>query len=89
MPTTLSPSNLKTVNAYGDATWPTVYNDNMTLLNSTLLKLSALQDINTSGISNAKFIVYSAATGKWIPYTRANLRHKLTRQPITLRLART
>lgn len=69
MSTTLSPSNLKIVDAYNDATWWSTYNDNFTLLNSTLLKLSALQDVEVVGLLNGQILVYSTAAGKWIHYT--------------------
>jgi hypothetical protein len=69
MSTTLSPSNLKIVDAYNDLTWAATYNENLVLLNSTLLKLSELLDVTKTGIANGKILVYSAATGKWTPIT--------------------
>ena len=69
MATTLSPSGLKTVGAYNVTNWASTYNDNFTLLNNTLLKLSELLDVTKTGIANGKILVYSAATGKWTPIT--------------------
>jgi hypothetical protein len=69
MSTTLSPSNLKAVGAYNDLTWAATYNENLVLLNSTLLKLSELLDVTKTGIADGKILVYSAATSMWIPVT--------------------
>lgn len=69
MATTLSPSNLKTVNAYNDLTWAATYNDNLTLLNNTLLKLSELMDVSKTGLAHGQILAYSEAAEKWIPIT--------------------
>jgi hypothetical protein len=69
MSTTLSPSGLKIVGAYNDATWATTYNANFLLLNNTLLKLSALMDVTKTDIADGKILLYRTATGKWTPTT--------------------
>lgn len=69
MATTLSPSGLIAVDEYGAAGWHTRFNTNMTLLNSTRLKLSGLNDVNVTGLSHGQILSYSAATGKWVPIT--------------------
>jgi hypothetical protein len=69
MATTLSPSNLKTVGEYNVTTWAATYNDNLVLLNSTLLKLSELLDVTKTGVADGKILVYSTATNKWTPMT--------------------
>ena len=63
---TLSPSGLKTTTA-GEADWDGTHDDNFTLLNNTLLKLSALFDVDISGLSDGDVLVYNNSTHKWEP----------------------
>jgi len=67
MATTLSPSGLKTVGAYNVTNWASTYNDNFTLLNNTLLKLSELMDVAKAGVAHGKILMYSEPAGKWVP----------------------
>lgn len=68
MSTTLTPSNL-VQNEYGDAAWWTTQNANITLLNSTLLKLNALGDVNVSGLANFDGLQWNAGASEWINVT--------------------
>ena len=63
----LSPSDLRYAEA-GYDNWNTnVANYNISRLNNTLLKLSALLDVNVSGLSDGDILSYNTATSKWIP----------------------
>lgn len=62
----LSPSGLKTTIA-GEDDWDGTHDDNFTLLNDTLLKLSALFDVDVSGLSDGDILVYNNSTHKWEP----------------------
>lgn len=68
---TLSPSGLKTVGAYNTSTWKTTYNDNLTLLNSTLLKLDGLLDVDDAALASGKIPAWSVSAGKWVFITPA------------------
>jgi len=63
---TLSPSGLKTTIA-GEADWDGTHDDNFTLLNNTLLKLSALFDVDVTGLNDGDILVYNNSTHKWEP----------------------
>lgn len=63
---TLSPSGLKTTTA-GETDWDGTHDDNFTLLNSTLLKLSALFDVDIAGLNDGDVLVYNGSTRKWEP----------------------
>ena len=65
MGATLSPSGLKTNDAGED--FLTDENANITLLNNTLLKLSALADVDVTGISDDDVLQYNSGTTKWEP----------------------
>lgn len=66
---TLTPSGLSTIAAYNTATWASTTNTNLVRLNSTLLKLSGLLDVDATGLVAGQILVYSTAAGKFIPYT--------------------
>lgn len=66
MATVLSPSGLKTTDP-GESDWDGHHDDNFTLLNSTLLKLSALFDVDTTGLNDGDILVYNGTTEKWEP----------------------
>lgn len=66
MATVLSPSGLKTTTA-GETDWDGHHDDNFTLLNSTLLKLSALFDVDVTGLNDGDVLVYNGSTKKWEP----------------------
>ena len=63
---TLSPSGLKTTTA-GESDWDGTHDDNFTLLNNTLLKLSALLDVDISGLNDGDILAYNNSTKKWEP----------------------
>lgn len=65
---TLSPSGLKTITT-SDPNWVTTFNENMTLINDDLLKLSALGDVDLTGIANGDTIKYELAITTWKPFT--------------------
>ena len=63
---TLSPSGLRYSSDH--ATWNVdVLIYNLTRLNDTLLKLSALADVDVSGLSDGNVLSYSTSTSKWTP----------------------
>jgi hypothetical protein len=66
MASTLSPSGLKTTD-YGESAWLAHHNDNWTRLNNTLLKLSALLDVDMSGLADGNILAYNAGANKWKP----------------------
>lgn len=70
--TILSPSGLRVTDT-GDPAWLTNVNYNFTLLNSTLLKLGAMQDVNVAGIANGNVLRYDTGTSKWIPWAPIEL----------------
>lgn len=62
--TVLSPSGLETFD-YGTPGWQFIYNRNMDLLENLLLKLSALGDVDVTGIQDGETIQYNSSTLKW------------------------
>lgn len=62
--TVLTPSDLETAN-YSQAEWQKIYNKNVQLLNSALLKIAALQDVDTSGLFHGSYLVWNSVTSKW------------------------
>lgn len=63
----LSPSNLRYAEP-GYAAWNTnVATYNINRLNNTLLKLSALLDVDASGLADGNVLSYNAAASKWKP----------------------
>ncbi len=67
--TTLSPSGLRVPTDYGQTDWLSTYNYNWTRLNSTLLKLSALFDVDVSGLANGDVLRYNGTSTDWEPFT--------------------
>ena len=63
----LVPSGLDTITT-GDTTWVNKFNSNLVLLNNTLLKLSALLDVNVAGLANGDVLRYDNGTSEWIPW---------------------
>jgi len=64
--TTKTTTGLRVTTAYGASDWVSVHNYNMERLNSTLLKLSGLVDVDVSGLSAGMILVYSASAGKFV-----------------------
>lgn len=62
---TLTDSGLRYA-GIGHSTWNAdVNNYNWTRLNNTLLKFSALLDIDTSGLTDGDIMVYNSSTQNW------------------------
>ena len=64
MATTLSPSSLKYCDP-GEVGWRAHWEDNWERLNGTLLKLSALLDVDPTGLVDGDVLVYKTTTSKW------------------------
>ncbi len=62
--TILSPTDLETAN-YNQALWQKIYNKNVQLLNSTLLKVRALLDVDPTGLVHGSYLVWNSSTQKW------------------------
>ena len=62
--TQLSPSALR-YSAPGDTDWNTQWSYNWARLNDTLLKFSALLDVDISGLADGDVLVYNSSTTKW------------------------
>lgn len=63
----LSPSNLRYSEA-SYASWNTnVATYNINRLNNTLLKLSALLDVDTAGLADGNVLSYNTTESKWKP----------------------
>lgn len=65
MATPLTPSGLQVTNI-GDTGWLAVMNYNIARLHATLLKLSAMGDVNVVGLVNGDILRWNASTGKWV-----------------------
>lgn len=65
MATLLSPSGLYQ-SVFGDSNWKNTQNSNITLLNSTLLKLNQLGDVNTSSLQNFDGLQWDEGAGEWV-----------------------
>ena len=50
---------------YGESGWLTHMNYNVQRLNDTLLYLSALLDVDVTGIANGNILKYVSGSGKW------------------------
>lgn len=61
-----SPTNLETMD-YKVAYWVHIYNKNIDLLNSVLLKVNALGDVNPDNLQDGAILTWSADRSKWIP----------------------
>jgi len=64
---TLSPSGLVEITT-ADPNWVVKFNTNLTLLNNSLLKVSALGDVNIAGLVDKAVLRYNSGTSKWIPW---------------------
>ena len=62
--TQLSPSGLR-FSAPGDTDWNSQNSYNWTRLNDTLLKLSALLDVEDAGLADGDILRYSSSSSKW------------------------
>jgi len=62
--TLLSPSNLETAD-YNLARWQRIYNKNIQLLNTVLLKISALGDVDTTDLIDGSYLQWNASTSTW------------------------
>ena len=68
--TALPNSGLRLLNPVNTSSdWATHFDYNMTRLNSTLLKLRALLDVNPTGLANGDVLKWDAGTSKWVKYT--------------------
>jgi hypothetical protein len=63
--TTLTPSGFR-VMLDGEIDFLTHYNYNISLLDSTLLKLHNLLDVNSTGIVNGSVLRWDVGTSKWV-----------------------
>jgi hypothetical protein len=77
MGSVLSPSGFNAPDI-GDTNWSAQDTINWTLLNSTLLKLSALFDVDVTGISDGDILKYNSVSGKWEPKTPTLSPHTTT-----------
>jgi len=50
----------------GDSNWATTQNNNITSLNSTLLKLNALGDVNVSSPQDFDGLQWDEGAGEWV-----------------------
>ena len=50
-------------------TWLECCNDNWGRLNDTLLKITALLDVDDSGIANGQVLKYNSSSQDWEPWT--------------------
>jgi len=66
MTTTLPLTGLRTCEI-GDDSWAADDRYNWQRLNDTLLKLSALLDVDVSGIGDDEVLSWNSATSKWEP----------------------
>jgi hypothetical protein len=62
--TILNPTQIETAD-YGVPGWVHIFNKNFDLLNSVLLKVNALGDVDTSYLPEDGILTWNAATGKW------------------------
>lgn len=62
----LSPTNLETAD-YNQPGWVHVFNKNLDKLNDTLLKISGLNDTDTSDVKDEAVLVWNATSSTWIP----------------------
>jgi hypothetical protein len=67
--TTLPKSGLRIPTTYGQTDWLGTFNYNFTRLNNTLLKYSALLDVDTAGLSNGDVLRYNSSTQKFEVFT--------------------
>jgi len=52
---------------YEGINWTELAYTNLQLLNDTLLKVSGMLDVDTTGLADGDILKYSAADGKWKP----------------------
>ena len=62
--TSLNPSYLRYSDP-GDTDWNAQQSYNWERLNDTLLKLSAILDVDVSGLADGDVLVYNTSTTKW------------------------
>jgi len=66
MGTQTLPESGLTYNEYGDSGWnASSFTFDWTRLNNTLLKLSALLDVDAAGLGDGDVLEYNSATTKW------------------------
>ena len=66
---TLSPSQLKYNDDESDTNWNANWTYNFARLNNTLLKLSALGDVDVSGLQDGDILVYNSTSQNWERHT--------------------
>ena len=62
----VTPSDLMKI-TYNQQQWNKIMEINNRLLNDTLLYLSNLQDVDTSGIATGDLLQYNSTSGNWEP----------------------
>ena len=62
--TILSPTNLETAD-YGLPGWVHIFNKNIDLLNSVILKVNQLVDVNADYLPDGGVLTWDASSGKW------------------------
>ena len=67
--TTLPKSGLRIPTDYGQTDWLGTYNYDWTRLNNTLLKLSALLDVDTAGLNDGDVLRYNLSNTEWEVWT--------------------
>jgi hypothetical protein len=65
--TILSATKLETA-TYGTPEWVAIYNANIYKLNTLLLKINALLDVDVDGLLNGSILRWNASTSKWKSY---------------------
>jgi hypothetical protein len=66
---TLPKSGLRIPTDYGQTDWLGTFNYDFTRLNNTLLKYSALLDVDVSGLSGGDVLRYNSSTQKFEVFT--------------------
>jgi hypothetical protein len=64
--TILNPTQIETAD-YGVPGWVHIFNKNFDLLNSVLLRIDQLVDVNDDYLPDDAVLVWDASAGKWKP----------------------
>jgi hypothetical protein len=64
--TILNPTQIETAD-YGVPGWSHIFNKNIDLINSILLKIDQLVDVNVGYLPDGGVLVWDASAGKWKP----------------------
>ena len=71
----LSPSGLETI-VYQQSGWHSIVTSNMQRLNDTLLKLSALGDVDVTGLADGDVLAWNNTSSRWEVRSGVGLLHK-------------